>query len=35
MDNETSKELINWIENQQDTRVELTPPDMQRQNLGE
>eukprot|EP00957_Ditylum_brightwellii_P114822 8755224-Ditylum_brightwellii.AAC.1 len=35
MDNETSKELINWIEHQQDTRVELTPPDMHQQNLGE
>eukprot|EP00957_Ditylum_brightwellii_P178443 13592054-Ditylum_brightwellii.AAC.1 len=35
MDNETSKELINWIEHQQDTRVELTPPDMHQQYLGE
>eukprot|EP00957_Ditylum_brightwellii_P050734 3847113-Ditylum_brightwellii.AAC.1 len=35
MDNETSKELIDWIEHQQEARVELTPPDMHQQNLGE
>eukprot|EP00957_Ditylum_brightwellii_P170085 12946498-Ditylum_brightwellii.AAC.1 len=35
MDNETSKELIDWIEHQQETRVELTQPDMHQQNLGE
>eukprot|EP00957_Ditylum_brightwellii_P098448 7500568-Ditylum_brightwellii.AAC.1 len=35
MDNETSKELIDWIEHQQETRVELTPLDMHQQNLGE
>eukprot|EP00957_Ditylum_brightwellii_P033405 2530698-Ditylum_brightwellii.AAC.1 len=28
MDNETPKELIDWIEQQQETRVELTPPDL-------
>eukprot|EP00957_Ditylum_brightwellii_P088491 6739578-Ditylum_brightwellii.AAC.1 len=35
MDNETSKELIDWIEHKQEMRVELIPPDIHRQNLGE
>eukprot|EP00957_Ditylum_brightwellii_P150300 11446095-Ditylum_brightwellii.AAC.1 len=33
LDNEVSKDVIEWIEKQQDAKVELTPPDMHHQNL--
>eukprot|EP00957_Ditylum_brightwellii_P195391 14886802-Ditylum_brightwellii.AAC.1 len=35
LDNEASRDVIEWIEKQQHTKVELTPPDMHRQNLSE